>query len=188
MVISEGEYTSEGFMIKGLNPFKRYSAGIACYYTGVKPGKHEWPKHFHYGSYVKPLRLNGVPEGDFYDLSVNTNPVVNNTDGSVVGYKYFNLDNTYDVQNVHFCMTVVPEGQDGAIDIYIDRPSAEGGGVKVGSVALRSSMPKTKTSLMADVSKVSQFKGKHALFFVIHATEKDKSLCEIHDFVFTNSN
>ncbi len=188
VVISEGEYTSEGFMIKGLNPFKRYSAGIACYYTGVKPGKHEWPKHFHYGSYVKPLRLNGVPEGDVYDLSVNTNPVVNNTDGSVVGYKYFNLDNTYDVQNVHLCMTVVPEGQDGAIDIYIDRPSAEGGGVKVGSVALRSSMPKTKTSLMADVSKVSRFKGKHALFFVIHATEKDKSLCEIHDFVFTNSN
>lgn len=186
VVISEGEYTSEGFMTAGLNPFKRYSAGIACYYTGMKPGKHEWPKHYHYGSYVKPLRISGIPEGDAYDLSVNHNPVENNTDGSVVGYKYFNLDNTYDVQNLHLSMTVVPEGLDGSIDVYVNSPFADRGGVKVGSVALRSSMPKQKTSVSADVSAISRMKGKHALFFVIRAAKKDKSLCEIHDFSFTN--
>ncbi len=27
-----------------------------------------------------------------YDLRVNSNPVVNNTDGSTVGYKYYNFD------------------------------------------------------------------------------------------------
>lgn len=173
-------------MTEGLNPFKRYSAGIACYYTGVKPGRHEWPKHYHYGSYVKPLRVSGIPKGDAYDLSVNHNPVVNNTDGSVVGYKYFNFNNTYDVQNLHLSMTVVPEGLDGSIDIYVNSPFADRGGVKVGSVALRSSMPRQKTSVSADVAAISRMKGKHALFFVIRAAKRDKSLCEIHDFSFTN--
>lgn len=187
VVISEGEYTSEGFMTQGLNPFKRYSAGIACYYTGSKPGKHEWPRHFHYGSYVKPLRQSGVPDGDVYDLSVNHNPVVNNTDGSVVGYKYFNFDATNDVQNLRLDMTLVPEGIDGIIDIYVNSPYADRGGVKVGSIALRSSMPRTRTSLTADVSEVNRLKGKHALFFIIHAAKKGRSLCEIHDFAFTNA-
>ena len=43
--ISEGEYTSEGFALDGLNPLERHSAGIACWYTGPKPALHEWPNN-----------------------------------------------------------------------------------------------------------------------------------------------
>lgn len=186
VVISEGEYTSEGFMTQGLNPFKRYSAGIACYYTHPKPAVHEWPKNTFYGSYPKSTRQASVPQGNPYDLSVNHNPVVNNTDGSIVGYKYFNFDQTYDVQNLHLNMTVLPEGQDATIDIYIDSPYTERGGIKIGTLALKSSMPKAKTSITANVSSLSIYKGKHALFFVINTAKKGRSVCEIHDFAFSN--
>lgn len=40
--ISEGEYTSEGFALNGLDPFERHSAGICCWYTGPKVAVHEW--------------------------------------------------------------------------------------------------------------------------------------------------
>lgn len=186
VIISEGEYTSEGFMTQGLNPFKRYSAGIACYYTNPKPAVHVWPKNTFYGSYPNPTRQLSLPQGNHYDLSVNHNPVVNNTDGSIIGYKYFNFDQTYDVQNLHLNMTVLPEGQDATIDIYIDSPYTERGGIKLGTLALKSSMPKAKTSITAAVPSLSLHHGKHALFFVIHTAKKGRSACEIHDFAFSN--
>mgnify|MGYP003481927025 FL=1 len=37
VLISEGEYDSQGFAIDGLNPLEVHSAGIACWYTGTKP-------------------------------------------------------------------------------------------------------------------------------------------------------
>ena len=83
-------------------------------------------------------------------------------------------------------MTVLPEGQDATIDIYIDRPYTERGGIKIGTLALKASMPKTKTSITADVSSLSSYRGKHALFFVIHTAKKGRSACEIHDFAFSN--
>jgi len=183
--ISEGEYTSEGFATQGLNPFKRHSAGIACYYTGPKPAIHNWPNKTFFGSYVKPLRLEGVPQGDPYDLSVNHNPVINNTDGSIVGYKYFNFDCTYGVPHLQLKMNVLPLGVDAIIEVYVDSPYPSRGGKQVGEFKLSSSQAKKKTELKADVSTLSQFQGKHALFFVVKSVKKGKSVCELHDFVFT---
>lgn len=183
--ISEGEYTSEGFATQGLNPFKRHSAGIACYYTGPKPAIHNWPNKTFFGSYVKPLRLEGVPQGDPYDLSVNHNPVINNTDGSIVGYKYFNFDCTYGVPHLQLKMNVLPLGVDAIIEVYVDSPYPSRGGKQVGEFKLSSSQAKKKTELKADVSTLSQFQGKHALFFVVKSVKKRISVCELHDFVFT---
>lgn len=78
-VISEAEYTSEGFMTEGLNPFVRHSAGMASYLTAPKPAIHEWPNNTFSGSYIKPLRLDAIPRTKPYGISVNHNPVVNNT-------------------------------------------------------------------------------------------------------------
>ena len=183
--ISEGEYTSEGFMTDGLNPFRRHSAGIACYYTATKPAVHKWPRNTFYGSYVKPMRLKKPPLGDVYRLDVNHNPVVNNTDGSVVGYKYFNLSVTNGVDNLCMSMTVVPEGIDGTIDIYVNSPHLSCGGKKVGSLPIRRTMPHKRQTLTAPIQGIRDMSGKHALFFVIKADVKGKSVCEIHDFAMT---
>ena len=183
--ISEGEYTSEGFATQGLNPFKRHSAGITCYYTGPKPAIHNWPNKTFFGSYVKPLRLERVPQGDPYDLSVNHNPVINNTDGSTVGYKYFNFDYTYGVPHLQLKMNVLPLGVDATIEVYVDSPYPSRGGKLVGEFKLSSSLAKKITELKTDVPALSQYQGKHALFFVVKSAKKEKSVCELHDFVFT---
>lgn len=182
--ISEGEYTSEGFVTQGLNPFKRHSAGITCYYTGPKPAIHNWPNKTFFGSYVKPLRLERVPQGDPYDLSVNHNPVINNTDGSTIGYKYFNFDYTYSVPHLQLKMNVLPLGVDATIEVYVDSPYPSRGGKLVGEFKLSSSLAKKITELKTDVPTLSQYQGKHALFFVVKSAKKGKSVCELHDFVF----
>jgi len=87
--ISEGEYNSEGFATEGLDPYERCPAGLACHYTNPGGVRQEYPHMYFSGSY--PLPVRAVFEGveDPYRSECNSCPLVNNTSGSVVGYKYF---------------------------------------------------------------------------------------------------
>lgn len=183
--ISEGEYTSEGFATNGLDPFERHSAGIACWYTGPKPATHEWPNNTFYGSYVASGYGTDSKFDAPYDLRNNTNDVVNNTDGSIVGYKYFNFDGVED-EDLILLLNLTPEGIDGTIDIMADRPWVSQGGQLLGSISLRADMPQTPTELSADLKGTDKLQGKHAIFFVFKSDTKEKSLCKLHNFVFAN--
>ncbi len=188
VIISEGEYTSEGFMLNGLDPFRRHPAGIACYYTGPRPAVSGWPSKIFYGSYIIPQRagLDWTDESELNaarnDLSLNTNPVINNVDGSAVGYKYFNFDKIRKADALEINLT--PHGVDGTIEIYADSPFAERGGKKIGMISISSDMPQNPAAFNAELSGIRKMKGKHALFFIFHSAEKDKSICTLHDFVF----
>ena len=188
--ISEGEYNSEGFALDGLDPFETHSAGIACWYTGPKPATHEWPNNTFYGSYV----ASGYGDSDKfeapYDIRNNTNFVVNNTDGSIVGYKYFNFkaERLANKANLMLCLRLVPEGIDGTIEVMMDRPWVSQGGKKIGEIALKADMPKELRTMAISISKEAQEKdliGQHAIFFVFKSDTKEKSLCWLTDFVFT---
>ncbi len=198
VVISEGEYNSLGFALEGLDPFERHSAGIACWYTGPKPATHEWPNNTFYGSYVaatygseatvrttadtyKPAEKYEKP----YDLRYNTNPVVNNTDGSIVGYKYFRFDAERLTGRLLLHLNATPLGADATIDIMADRPWASQGGRRIGTIALKAGMPRQKTDLTATIDNPAQLAGRHAIFFVFRSAVKEQSLCTLHDFVFT---
>ena len=160
--------------MEGLDPFERHSAGIACWYTGPKPATHEWPNNTFYGSYVaacyggeggqtKEQALASTAKYDApYDLRYNTNSVVNNTDGSIVGYKYFNFDaeRLSNPANLMLCLRVVPEGIDGTIEVIMDRP-------------------------WTSQVKEKGLAGKHAIFFVFKSDNKEKSLCTLEDLYFT---
>ena len=174
VVISEGEYTSEGFAINGLDPFGKYSAGIACWYTGPQPARQEYPNFVFSGSYVQPLRTGE-----------NSNPVVNNTNGSVVGYKYFNLDRTKGMDGtLMLALEAVPAGINGTIDIMVDSPWEACGGKKVGSIKMVKEMPKEMRTLLADVSPLTELEGKHAIYFVISSEVEDQSVCDLHTLKF----
>ena len=174
VVISEGEYTSEGFAINGLDPFGRYSAGIACWYTGPQPARQEYPNFVFSGSYVQPLRTGE-----------NSNPVVNNTDGSIIGYKYFNFDKTKDIEGLMLVLDAVPSGIDATIDIMVDSPWEACGGSKVGSIRLVKEMPKKMRTLLADVSSLTRLEGKHAIYLLISSEVEGQSVCEIHTLGFS---
>ena len=187
--ISEGEYNSEGFVTNGLNPLERHSAGIACWYTGPKPATHEWPNNTFYGSYV----ASGYgTENNFdapYDLKNNTNDVVNNTDVSIVGYKDFNFsDVNYGThlfgQDGKLLLNLTPQGIDGTIEIMVDRPWASQG-MLLGKIELKADMKQEPTELSVVLPDLSKLEYKRAIFFVFKSNIKDRSLCTLHDFVFT---
>ena len=182
VVISEGEYNSEGFALNGLNPLERHSAGIACWITGPTIAKHEWPKHFYSGSYVETSYGTETNFAAPYDLKNNTNRIVNNTDGSIVGYKYFNFSDMKG--NPRLLLRLVPEGIDGTITIMADRPWTSQGGKELGTIQLKADMPQQSTELSADLPALSELTGKHALFFKFSSDTKEKSLCKLEDFVF----
>ena len=188
--ISEGEYTSEGFALNGLNPFERHSAGIACWYTGPKKAIHNWPNNTFFGSYVAASYGDSDKFEAPYDIHNNTNFVVNNTDGSIVGYKYFNFEaeRLANKANLMLCLRLVPEGVDGTIEVMMDRPWTSQGGKKIGEIELKADMPKEIRTMAIGISKEAQEKylaGKHAIYFVFKSDTKEKSLCWLTDFIFT---
>ena len=184
--ISEGEYNSNGFALEGLDPFERHSAGIACWYTGPKPAIHEWPNNRFFGSYI----ASGYGTDDKfdapYDLKNNTNPVVNNTDGSIVGYKYFNFKAERLTEGLSLYLRLIPEGIDATIDIMKDRPWESQGGKKIGQINVKAELPKASTELKAEIADDADLVGVHAIFFVFKSETKEKSLCTLEDFAFSN--
>ncbi len=205
--ISEGEYTSEGFALNGLDPLERHSAGIACWYTGPKPATHEWPNNTFFGSYVaagygyatpaenakvKDAAATWEPKEKYehpYDLRYNTNDVVNNTDGSIVGYKYFNFTNANGIglfkghDDAKLLLNLTPLGVDGTIEIWADRPWASKG-MLLGTIELKADMPQQPTELSVTLPDLCKLEYKRAIFFVFKSDTKEKSLCTLHDFVF----
>jgi len=191
VLISEGEYTSEGFATDGLDPLERHSAGIACWLTGPKPATHEWPNNTFYGSYVAAGYGTDSNFEAPYDLKNNTNDVVNNTDGSIVGYKYFNFTDLasgtplFKGQEAKLLLNLTPLGVDGTIEIWADRPWASQQGMLLGKIELKAGMKQEPTELNAVLPDLAKLEYKHAIFFKFKSSTKEKSLCTLHDFVFT---
>ena len=181
--ITEGEYTSEGFSLDGLNPLERHSAGIACWYTGPKPAVHEWPNNTFYGSYVAAAYGTDEKLKAPYALPDNSNPVVNNTDGSIVGYKYFNFTSTQGKQ-LELLLNLVPGGIDGTISVMADSPWPSRGGTLLGELQLTADMPQTETELTVALSHLLELSGKHAIFLTFASDTKEKPICTLLDFVF----
>ena len=184
--ISEGEYNSEGFALEGLDPLECHSAGIACWLTGPRPAIHIWPNNTFFGSYVE---VGYGTESNFdepYDLKNNNNLVVNNTDGSIVGYKYFNFTKTAGKKNVRLVLSLIPNGINGTITMMIDRPWESQGGKPLGTIKLSSDMPQTSTEMGLALPALADYTGKHAIYFVFASETKEKSICTLEDLVFTH--
>lgn len=179
--ISEGEYTSEGFALEGLDPTERHSAGIACWHTGPKVAIHGWPEKQLFGSYVAPSYGTEDRFEAPYALRNNTNAVVYNTDGSIVGYKYFNFTKTYGKRDLHLSLTLIPEGLDGEISVMLDRPWASQGGLELGRITLQQTMEQCPTECSLALPHLSTVSGKHALYFVFSSPVKEQSICTLLD-------
>ena len=184
VTISEGEYTSEGFQTDGLNPLERTAAGTACYYTHPKGMGQEYPKFMPNGSYIEASRIDWNSYVGPYNLKQPLCPVVNNTDGSVVGYKYFNFDCMKDATDATLHMNVVKEGIEGTMKVMIGGPSVKKGGKVVGSYTFKSGPATPMAEISIPLTGMNQFKGKQPLFFQFTSATKDKSICKIYDFIF----
>ncbi len=170
--ISEAEYNSEGFQRGGLDPRLRHSAGNPCYYTAPRPAEPDNLGNRFSGSYIQPLRRVWDGKSDPYGLDVNHNPVVNNTAGSVVGYKYFNFDRLRPALAKtlrprlwadRLLVRLKPQGVRGRIVIMADHPRH---GTRLGVIRLSGREPEKVVEKCARVPRAPQMTGKHALYFV----------------------
>lgn len=185
VLISEGEYNSEGFSVEGLDPCKRYSAGIACYYTGPVPASNSWPNFYHSGSYIKPTYFDGNKKSAPSDLQLGSCPVVNNTNGSIVGYKYFNFDNIGKKGKSQAIFGIKPLGVDGTIEILLGSPWKDNGGMLIGRIDLTKELPKEYTEIPIHLSGFKNIKGKQPVYFVFSTNSENRSICEIYDFILS---
>ena len=183
--ISEGEYTSEGFETDGLDPFNRHVAGIACHYTGPEPAVQKYPNVIYAGPYMKPCYIEGIGEKDPYGEKINRCPVVHVTDGSVLGYKYFDFRKTRGKRGLKLEIDLVPQGVDAEVEVWAVRPRASEGGVKLGAFKLSADLSEKLRTERVDVAPLAARNAKEALFFVFTAKLKDQSICEIESFRFS---
>ena len=182
--ISEGEFTSEGFATEGLDPLKRWPAGIACWFTGPKPAVQQYPNMVYYGSHTEIIRGQWDGQCDPYAPECNRCPMVNNTSGSVVGYKYFNFSRTFGRKGTRLQVSYVPEGVEGTMEIWLDRPCGEEGGVKLGTLKIGAKSAGKPVDANVKLPGLGNYNGKHALFFVFSSPEEGKSICTLNDFRF----
>lgn len=184
VIISEGEYNSEGFMTEGLNPLNKSAAGWACYYINPKGITQNYP-HFNFtGSYIKSTRKNDTSFEGPYNNKIPYCPVINNTAGSIVGYKYFNFSQIAKASKLMLKVHFRPEGVSGNVDVWLDAPSSKKGGKCIGRLTIGNEASNELKEYTTVINGMRGVKGKHALFFVFNSATQDKSLGEFYDFQF----
>lgn len=183
VTISEAEYTSEGFETGGLNPLRRYPAAIASHFTGPTRAYQAYPGMHYSGPYFEPSYVSHHDIANPYDEELNVNNVVNCTDGSILGYKYFNFDHLNGRGDAELVLSMTPQGIDGKIEIFTSAPW-KGNPQPVGEIIIDKEMPKTPLQLSAKVSEVTRLKGKHPLYFAFSSPEKGKSMATITHLQF----
>lgn len=181
--ISEAEYTSEGFETDGLNPLRKYPAAIASHFTGPTRAYQAYPGMHYSGPYFEPSYVSHHDIPNPYDEELNVNDVVNCTDGSILGYKYFNFDRLSGREDAELALYLTPQGIDGKIEIYTSSPW-KGNPEPVGEIMIDKEMPQTPIQLSAKVPAVGRLKGKHPLYFTFSSPEKGKSMATITHLQF----
>jgi len=184
VTISEGEYNSEGFMTQGFNPFNKSLAGWACYYTNPKGIGQNYPHFIFSGSYIQASRPAPEDCVGAHNLKYSYNPVINNTNGSVVGYKYYNFDACTKLESLTLKASIKAMGIDGKVEVYVGGPKESRGGKKLGEFAISKDAPQQIAEYRLQTSALKGIKGKQPLFFVFKSNTDDKSICELYDFQF----
>lgn len=181
--ISEAEIDSMGFETEGLDPFELHAAGIASHYTGPVPARRR-PRYSYSGPYPVPFRCDGYAAKNAYGPDVNRCALVNCTDGSVAGWKYFNFNKTAGKRGLKLLVELEPGGVDGVVDVWVKRPAANEGGLKVGSFSVARDMPGGLQTVEVPIEALAAVKGREALYFAFSSPVKNRSICTLHALRF----
>ena len=187
VLISEAELTSEGFETDGLDPYKRYAAGIASHTTGPGPVIHNYPNNVYPGPYFEAFYIKGKDISDPYNDEINVSRVVNCTDGSIVGYKYYDFSRLEKDGKTELQLELIPCGIDGTIEIYDSAPW-KGKPKALGQIEISSSMPEEPTTLTAPLKNLKKTEGKKPIYLVFKSPVKDKSIATLEALRFETTN
>lgn len=173
---SGAEYTSEGFQIFGLPPYRYYPAGYACYLSDTQVQQDNW---------------------DIWDNQMTMADVKN---GTVIGYKYFGFggldkaskgvqpfEGTRRGDNAKLQIFLKPLTQQGfKVNVWLDGAwqGAPWNGRKIAEVEVPAGS--TATQYTADVANaVEGLEGKHAIFLTIEGSG-DAPLLDFYGLGFSS--
>lgn len=171
------EVTSEGFHVYGLDPYKYYSAGYACYMSNGRAMRDSW---------------------DIWDNNMRVN--VKNKD--IVGFKYFGFgglaeapkglkpfagSNAYD--KTYFNLFLAPiDRAEFKISVWLDGPwdNDVWKGVKIGEITIPADVAREQVSKFTlDVTDaVKGLDRKHAIFLVAEGSASGR-LCSLYGLGFS---
>lgn len=170
------EVTSEGFQIYGLDPYKYYSAGYACYLSNI-------------GS-----------QTDSWDIWDNSMPV-QMSGSDIVGFKYFGFGGlkkackglkpfkgTAKGNKTKLNVFLAPVTSDSfSIDVMLDGPWADDvfGGCKIATISVPANSAMAPARFTVDVSRhVDGLDKKHAIYLVANGKE-GKRVCDLYGIGFS---
>lgn len=153
------EVTSEGFHIFGLDPYRYYSAGFACYLSDVRLQQDAW------------------------DIWNNHAPITNVRSGNIIGYKYFGFggldkdklglkafEETRKGNNTVFNLFLTPKTRKAfKVNVWLDGPwdNEVWKGTKIGEIVVPDNSAQEITQFAVNVSEfVDHLDKKHAIFLV----------------------
>ena len=174
------EVTSEGFHIFGLDPYKYYSAGIACYLSDISLQQDSW---------------------DVWD---NNMPVGTVKNGQIIGFKYFGFgglktaqkglkpfEGTKKGNKTALNLFLTPKtNQAFKINVWMDGPWANKvwKGKKIGEINVPAGSAQELTRFKLDVAKyVDGIGKKHAIYLVAEGAE-GQGLFELMGLGFSSKN
>ena len=170
------EVTSEGFQIFGLDPYKYYSAGYACYLSNIRSQQDSW---------------------DIWD----NNMPINVQSNEIIGYKYFGFGGLKDAQKglkpfagtqkgnkTSFNLFLTP-GTDKSfkINVWLDGPWGNDvwKGKKIGEIIVPAGSAREITKYTIDVSEaVDKLNEKHAIYLVAEGHSQER-LCVLQGLGFS---
>ena len=131
------EVTSEGFSILGLDPYKYYSAGYACFLSDKSVQQDSW---------------------DVWD---NAMDIADVKSGDIIGFKYFNFDK---LKKASLKLFLTPKAAEGfKVKVQLDSPWNDG--TVLGEVEVKAGSDKSVYCLELG-KEVNKMKRKHALYLV----------------------
>lgn len=175
-VYTGAEVTSEGFQVFGLDPFKYYSAGYACYFSNNNALQDSW---------------------DIWDNSMD----VNMDKGDIVGFKYFGFGGLSKAQMGLKPFRGTRPGDKTAINLFLTPKTAKAfkikvmldgpyankawNGKQIAEIEVPARTSRAPQKFTADVSKyVDRLGGKHAIYLI--AEGEDGQVCVLHGIGFSN--
>jgi len=158
------EVTSEGFHIFGLDPYRYYSAGFACYLSDI-----------------------GLQQ-DSWDIWDNHAPITNVKNGHIIGYKYFGFgglskdklglkafEGTKKGNKTSFNLFLTPKtSKTFKVNVWLDGPwnNETWKGTKIGEIVVPANSAQETAQFTVDVSKfVDHLDKKHAIYLVAESEE-----------------
>lgn len=108
--------------------------------------------------------------------------LVNNRDGFVIGYKYFDFGQPLPGQKTTFTVQLRDGATSGQMEVWLGDP--DGAGAKIGAVVLEKA-PAANAAWREITIPVGNIGGRHALYFKFSDGERDAVMADVRSFVFT---